>query len=165
MCLEVPSQIYISYLQINSDMSLSTMVVNGRISSDSCSWNFWKSIWKYACDSRFCTFAKVCCSGVGILWETCIHHQTVWHTLLMCMTYFSVMYGGLRSVDQSQNNPDGTLCDSNRESQIMIDYNQRKTKGQQLKGKIVSNFSHFLALFGTFQNFSPRDFPLQNKGF
>ena len=28
--------------------------------------------------------------------------------------------------------------------------NQRKTKGQQLKGKIVSEFSHFFTLFGTF---------------
>ena len=50
--------------------------------------------------------------------------------------------------------------------------NQRKTKGQQLKGKIVSyfftsfrTFWHFLALFGTFSEFFPQDFPLQNKGF
>ena len=27
---------------------------------------------------------------------------------------------------------------------------QRKTKGQQLKGKIVSDFSHFFTLFGPF---------------
>ena len=44
--------------------------------------------------------------------------------------------------------------------------NQRKTKGQQLKGKIVQNFhvfffhkfSHFFIVFH-------QDFPLQNKGF
>ena len=41
---------------------------------------------------------------------------------------------------------------------------QRKTKGQKLKGKIVSYFSHFLALFHTFSEFFPQDFPLQNKG-
>ena len=38
---------------------------------------------------------------------------------------------------------------------------QRKTKGQQLKGKIVSAFSHFFALFHTFhtfQDFSTRIF-------
>ena len=39
---------------------------------------------------------------------------------------------------------------------------QGKTKGQQLKGKIVSEFSHFFALF---QNFSPRTFPFRTKGF
>ena len=43
--------------------------------------------------------------------------------------------------------------------------NQGKTKGQQLKGKIVHNFSQFFALFGTFSEFFPQDFPLQNKGF
>ena len=42
---------------------------------------------------------------------------------------------------------------------------QRKIKGQQLKGQIVSEFSHFLALFRTFSEFIPQDFPLQNKGF
>ena len=36
--------------------------------------------------------------------------------------------------------------------------NQRKIKGQQLKGKIVSEFFTFFTLF-------PQDFPLQNKGF
>ena len=35
---------------------------------------------------------------------------------------------------------------------------QRKTKGQQLKGKIVSEFSHFFTLF---QNFSPSAFPFK----
>ena len=39
---------------------------------------------------------------------------------------------------------------------------QGRTKGQQLKGKIVS---HFFALFGTFSEFFPQDFPLKNKGF
>ena len=51
--------------------------------------------------------------------------------------------------------------------------NQRKTKGQQLKGKIVSAlFSHFLALFHTvftlFQSFSEfflEDFFLELRGF
>ena len=49
------------------------------------------------------------------------------------------------------------------------DLYQRKTKGQQLKGKIVSEiftlfhtFSHFLALF---HNFSPGTFPFKTKGF
>ena len=41
----------------------------------------------------------------------------------------------------------------------------RKTKGQQLKGKIVSDFSHFFIIFHTFSSFSLQDFPLQNKGF
>ena len=47
---------------------------------------------------------------------------------------------------------------------------QRKTKGQQLKGKIVSalfhTFSHFKisTLFHTFQHFSPRAF-LKIKAF
>ena len=36
---------------------------------------------------------------------------------------------------------------------------QRKTKGQQLKGKIVSEF------FTLFHNFSPRTFPFKTKGF
>ena len=40
--------------------------------------------------------------------------------------------------------------------------NQGKTKGQQLKGKIVSEFSHFFALF---QTFSPRTSPFKTKGF
>ena len=34
---------------------------------------------------------------------------------------------------------------------------QRKIKGQQLKGKSVSE------IFTIFQNFTPEDFPLQNK--
>ena len=40
--------------------------------------------------------------------------------------------------------------------------NHGKPKGQQLKGKIVSEFSHFFALF---QNFSSRTFPFKTKGF
>ena len=40
--------------------------------------------------------------------------------------------------------------------------NQGKTKGQQLKGKIVS---HFFALFHTFSHFFPQDFPFKTKGF
>ena len=40
-------------------------------------------------------------------------------------------------------------------------YSQRKTKWQQLKGKIVSVFSHFSHL----SEFCPQDFPLQSKGF
>ena len=50
-----------------------------------------------------------------------------------------------------------------------MNLNQRKIKGQQLKGKIVSEFftlvRTFFTLFTLFQNFSPQDFPLQNKGF
>ena len=43
---------------------------------------------------------------------------------------------------------------------------QRKTKGQQLKGKIVSEFfTFFHELFRTFSEFFPQDFPLQKKGF
>ena len=38
---------------------------------------------------------------------------------------------------------------------------QGKTKGQQLKGKIVHNFH----TFSHFSEFFPQDFPLQNKGF
>ena len=37
-------------------------------------------------------------------------------------------------------------------------HGQRKTKGLQLKAKIVSEFHTFSELF-------PQDFPLQNKGF
>ena len=48
-------------------------------------------------------------------------------------------------------------------SQLHLE-NQRKTKGQQLKGKIVSEFSHFFTIFHTFSEFFPQDFPLQNKG-
>ena len=40
--------------------------------------------------------------------------------------------------------------------------NQRKTKGQQLKGKIVSEF---FTLFIHFLNFSPRTFPFETEGF
>ena len=43
--------------------------------------------------------------------------------------------------------------------------NQGKTKGQELKGKIVSEFSHFLHFFTHFQNFSPRTFPFKTNGF
>ena len=50
--------------------------------------------------------------------------------------------------------------------------NQRKTKGQQLKGKIVSalfhTFWHFSTLFHTFQSFSEfylQDFFLELRGF
>ena len=39
---------------------------------------------------------------------------------------------------------------------------QGKTKGQQLKGKIASWFSHFFTLF---QTFFPRTFPFKTKGF
>ena len=42
---------------------------------------------------------------------------------------------------------------------------QGKTKEQQLKGKIVSDFPHFFALFTHFFRIFPQDFPLQNKGF
>ena len=49
----------------------------------------------------------------------------------------------------------------------MSNFVREKTKGQQLKGKIVSEF--FITLFSqfltVFHNFSPQDFPLQNKGF
>ena len=45
------------------------------------------------------------------------------------------------------------------------DYLQRKTKGQQLKSKIVSEFSHLSTIFHTFAYFFPQDFPLQSKGF
>ena len=41
---------------------------------------------------------------------------------------------------------------------------QGKTKGQQLKGKIVSEFFTFFALFHTFSEFSPQDFPFKTKG-
>ena len=44
--------------------------------------------------------------------------------------------------------------------------NQGKTKGQQLKGKIVSDvFALFLTIFRTFSEFSPQDIPLETKGF
>ena len=39
----------------------------------------------------------------------------------------------------------------------------RKTKGQQLQGKIVSEFSHFFTLFQSFAEFFPQDFPLQKR--
>ena len=43
---------------------------------------------------------------------------------------------------------------------------QRKTKGQELKGKLVSYFSHFFRTFSKhFQNLSPRTFPFKTKGF
>ena len=41
-------------------------------------------------------------------------------------------------------------------------YCQRKIKGQQLKGKIVSEF---FTLLHTFSEFSPRTFPFKTKGF
>ena len=40
---------------------------------------------------------------------------------------------------------------------------QRKTKGQQLKGKIVSEFSPFSHFFTLFQNFPPRIFPFKTQ--
>ena len=40
-----------------------------------------------------------------------------------------------------------------------------KTKGRQLKGKIVSEFSHFFAIVHIFQKFSPRTFLFKTKGF
>ena len=44
--------------------------------------------------------------------------------------------------------------------------NQGKTKGQQLKAKIVSHFFTLVRTFSHFfRNFSPRTFPPQNKGF
>ena len=49
---------------------------------------------------------------------------------------------------------------------VFSSFSQGKTKGQQLKGKIVSDFftlfSHFFTLF---QNFPPRTFPSKAKGF
>ena len=42
---------------------------------------------------------------------------------------------------------------------------QGKTKGQQLKGKIVSNFHTFRTFSHFFKNFSPRTFPFKTKGF
>ena len=42
---------------------------------------------------------------------------------------------------------------------------QRKIKGQQLKGKIVSEISHFSHFFVLFQKFSPRTLPFKTKGF
>ena len=42
---------------------------------------------------------------------------------------------------------------------------QGKTKGQQLKGKLVSEFFTLFALFHPFSEFLPQVFPLQNKGF
>ena len=45
---------------------------------------------------------------------------------------------------------------------VQMHYRQGKTKGQQLKGKIVSEF---FALFRTFSEIFPQDFPLQTKGF
>ena len=44
---------------------------------------------------------------------------------------------------------------------FLVSEPQRKTQVQQLKGKIVSEF---FTLFQTFSDFSPQDFPLQNKG-
>ena len=43
---------------------------------------------------------------------------------------------------------------------------QRNIKGQQLKGKIVSEFfTLFHTFFTLFQNFPPRTFPFKTKGF
>ena len=42
---------------------------------------------------------------------------------------------------------------------------REKTKGQQLKGKIVSEFSHFFTIFTLFHNFSLGTFPFKTKGF
>ena len=42
---------------------------------------------------------------------------------------------------------------------------REKTKGQQLKGKIVSEFFTLLALFHTFSEISPTTFPFKTKGF
>ena len=50
----------------------------------------------------------------------------------------------------------------------VVAVNQRKIKGQQLKGKIDSeNFtlSRSFFFFHTSSEFFPQDFPLQNKGF
>ena len=45
-----------------------------------------------------------------------------------------------------------------------IENSQRKTKGQELKGKIVSElFRNFHT--SHFSEFFPQDLPLQNKGF
>ena len=45
-----------------------------------------------------------------------------------------------------------------------MSYVQRKTKGQQLKGKIVSEFPHYFINFTLFLIIFPLGLPLQNKG-
>ena len=42
---------------------------------------------------------------------------------------------------------------------------REKLKGNKKRAKSFHNFSHFFTLFGTFSEFFPQDFPLQNRGF
>ena len=50
-------------------------------------------------------------------------------------------------------------------SDYLIGFNQGKTEGQQLKGKIVSEFLTLFRNFFTLFRIFPQEFPLQNKGF
>ena len=89
------------------------------------------------------------------------------HVFIQESTDMSVGEGALGSAVDGRSRPsDGCSCKELNLSQDLSSHIcQRKSKGQQLKGKIVSEFFTLFHTFSHFfQIFSPRAFPRQNKG-